>query len=129
MDNFEFFSKYLEVISNVKSFSKYNKDTYIRFRINSSWINNIFRERGEVVLNNILRAYLDRNDANCYCIFALKWGVDYDSRVANFFDVYKAKIIMTKSCNIAGIKFEDSKHKGLFIIKYSEFFTQNGFMK
>ena len=129
MEPVDFFLKYLEVIPNVKFFLKYKKGTYIRFRINSSWINNFFRERGEVVLNEILRSYLKRTDANCYCIFALKWGADYDERIIDFFNQYKAKVIMTRANNIAGIRFENVKYKELFILKYAEFFTETAFIK
>lgn len=126
VNNFK--NKYIEVFFGVKDFLKYKKNTYLRFRINYSW-ESVFDKRGETRFNELLKDYTQRPDVSCYGMFVLGWGDTFSGKVPELLDKYKAKVIVTKSQNIAGIIFPDAKHKELFLIKYIEYFPDSSLIK
>jgi len=103
--------------------------SYLRFRINYDWTNN-FDKKGETRFNDLLKNYFQQ-DVSCYGMFMLGWGSDIElgSKVSEFLNKYKAKIIITESGNIAGIMFGDAKHKEIFLLRYKEYFPDNSLIK
>lgn len=118
-------SKYVQRITSVKYFLQLKKNTYIRLRINYSWTSGS-SYRGSGKLNDLLREYTKNDSLSCYSLFILNFE---DEKVAEFFEKYNAKVLITNSRNIAGIQFSDAKYKEIFLLRYSEYFPDESLIK
>jgi hypothetical protein len=130
MDATTFKSKYVQIFFRVSDFLKHKKNTYLRFRINFSWESGL-NKRGETLFNELLRDYTGNSDVSCYGIFILGYvaNLDVNAKISELFDRYNAKIIITQSHHIAGIKFSDPKHKEIFLLRYKEYFPDSSLIK
>ena len=111
----------------MKNFLKYKRNTYLRFRINYSWEND-YSKKGEAVFNEILMDFTNRKQLSCYVLFILEWASS-DKQILDFLDKYQAKVIVTQSNQIAGIKFSDAKYKEMFLLRYREYFPDSSLIK
>jgi hypothetical protein len=131
MDTIEFKSKYFEYFSNIKVFLKHKKNTYLRFRVNRSWGGAYDLDKlGETIFTELLREYTGDNNITCYGMFILNsLHTPLRQKVCEFLNKYSAKMIITQSHNIAGIKFSDPKYKELFLLRYKEYFPDSSLIK
>lgn len=119
-------SNYIFRISNIKYFSNIKKNSYLRFRINYSWVVASSDQRGEYAFNHVLKDYTNDPMVSCYSVFIKSTE---NKKIEEFFEKYNAKLLITYSNNIAGIKFENPKYKELFWLRYSEYFPDTTIIK
>jgi hypothetical protein len=113
-------AKYLITIDNVKQWNNFQKNEYIRFRINSHYKNE-FMSRPDKYLNAIFSEYVGSN-VECYSIFMYKYELAFNvyDKIEEFLIKHKITVVRMPYGHMAGFLFPDKMYKDFFLLKYSE---------
>ena len=124
-------TKYTILISSVKEWKKFDKNSTIRFRINYiSKYGGINSPRGENCFNKTIREFVD-SDFNFYTAFVAGNNIvkPYYDKVEDFLIRNKITIINMRYGHLAGFKFPDKKTKEIFLLKYSDMIPEQCIIK
>lgn len=121
-------ASYLVTFSSIKEWKKYEKNSYVRFRINYSISDGGIR--AERCFNKAISHCID-SDFCFYSTFLTSNNIvkPFYSKVDEFLNRNKITVIKMVYGHLAGLMFPDKKSKEIFLLKYSDMFPSNCIIK